>query len=168
MAGAQDSSTMPSRPPPDAPKHSTAPARASSDKLKRDRDYAIVITHIDAPPLAETNTDDNVKPLSRKQQCYASCYACCKPCMTKHNQIWDDASLWERFKYGLMCPPHGNLSKCVTLLLMTVLFWGVSWAITGEEALPGGNLFSLFVLIICCVLGGYVVGLVHLPPLLGE
>ncbi len=161
-AATSKTSTMPTREPPEAPKET---------KKKKERppkhDYAYCITTIEAPPPSQ-GTDANPKPKSRKKQCYAQCAAMVRPCMTRHNPIWDDASCWKKFKYGLMCPPHGHLAKCITLFLMTALLWGVLWSITGDEALPGGNLFSLYVLIICCVLGGFIVGLIHLPPLLGK
>uniref|UniRef100_A0AAQ6AHW1 Cation/H+ exchanger transmembrane domain-containing protein n=1 Tax=Amphiprion ocellaris TaxID=80972 RepID=A0AAQ6AHW1_AMPOC len=45
------------------------------------------------------------------------------------------------------------------------LLFGVVWSITGQECLPGGNLFGLVILFICSVLGGKLVGLIQLPTL---
>lgn len=36
-----------------------------------------------------------------------------------------------------------------------------------QDALPGGNVFALFVLVVSAMLGGFLVSLVKLPPLLG-
>uniref|UniRef100_A0A3Q1EV12 Sodium/hydrogen exchanger 9B2-like n=1 Tax=Acanthochromis polyacanthus TaxID=80966 RepID=A0A3Q1EV12_9TELE len=57
-------------------------------------------------------------------------------------------------------PPVLKLSVCLFALL-----FGVVWSITGQECLPGGNLFGLVILFICSVLGGKLVGLIQLPTL---
>uniref|UniRef100_A0A8C9XSS8 Cation/H+ exchanger transmembrane domain-containing protein n=1 Tax=Sander lucioperca TaxID=283035 RepID=A0A8C9XSS8_SANLU len=56
---------------------------------------------------------------------------------------------------------------CVTVCLLCLfsLLFGVVWAITGHECLPGGNLFGIVVLFICSVLGGKLVGMIQLPTL---
>uniref|UniRef100_A0A8D0CVM2 Cation/H+ exchanger transmembrane domain-containing protein n=1 Tax=Sander lucioperca TaxID=283035 RepID=A0A8D0CVM2_SANLU len=51
------------------------------------------------------------------------------------------------------------------LLCLFSLLFGVVWAITGHECLPGGNLFGIVVLFICSVLGGKLVGMIQLPTL---
>uniref|UniRef100_A0A8C9XR72 Cation/H+ exchanger transmembrane domain-containing protein n=1 Tax=Sander lucioperca TaxID=283035 RepID=A0A8C9XR72_SANLU len=53
----------------------------------------------------------------------------------------------------------------VTVLCLFSLLFGVVWAITGHECLPGGNLFGIVVLFICSVLGGKLVGMIQLPTL---
>ncbi|KAM4808443.1 sodium/hydrogen exchanger 9B2-like [Rhinophrynus dorsalis] len=71
------------------------------------------------------------------------------------------------------CPPQRPLSLAVTNAVMVVLVWGVVWSITGDECLPGGNLFGILVLLFCSVVGGKLVSLIRistlppLPPLLG-
>jgi len=74
----------------------------------------------------------------------------------------------QRFRYGFMCPIHGRLGHVAVLILMTALLYGALWSITGEEALPGGNLFALSVLFVCCYVAGFLIGLIRLPPLLGK
>ncbi|UYV75314.1 SLC9B2 [Cordylochernes scorpioides] len=53
------------------------------------------------------------------------------------------------------------------IVLFLLMVWGTLWGITEAEALPGGNLFSLFVLLISCYLAGRLMTLISLPPLLG-
>ncbi|KAM9330488.1 LOW QUALITY PROTEIN: sodium/hydrogen exchanger 9B2-like [Gastrophryne carolinensis] len=70
-------------------------------------------------------------------------------------------------------PPHGLLSVSVTNVIMVALVWAVLWSITGDECLPGRNLFGILVLLLCAVLGSKLVSLIKipnlppLPPLLG-
>lgn len=64
------------------------------------------------------------------------------------------------------CPrPQGLLNLLITKLVLFALLFGVVWSITGQECLPGGNLFGLVILFICSVLGGKLVGLIQLPTL---
>ena len=64
-------------------------------------------------------------------------------------------------------------ARATPVILAAVLF-GVVWAITEKECLPGGNLFGITVLFICAVTAGKLVGLIRLPglppfpPLLGK
>ena len=101
-------------------------------------------------------------------RCATSLERVFRPCMTEHNTLPDNPTCCQRFKYSLLCPPHGVLSRWITLCLIAFLIWGVLWSITGPDALPGGNLFGLYILIICCFVGGAIVAKIHLPPLLGE
>ncbi|XP_029696344.1 sodium/hydrogen exchanger 9B2-like isoform X4 [Takifugu rubripes] len=64
------------------------------------------------------------------------------------------------------CPrPHGLLNLLITKACLLALLFGVVWAITGSECLPGGNLFGIVTLFICSVLGGNLAGLMQLPSL---
>uniref|UniRef100_A0ABM5GJW9 Sodium/hydrogen exchanger 9B2 isoform X1 n=2 Tax=Pogona vitticeps TaxID=103695 RepID=A0ABM5GJW9_9SAUR len=71
------------------------------------------------------------------------------------------------------CPPRGILAQIVTYGMGIVLVWAVIWSITGDECLPGGNLFGILFLFFFAVLGGNIMGLIRfpgwppLPPLLG-
>ena len=50
-----------------------------------------------------------------------------------------------------------------------LLLWAVLFTITGAEALPGGNLFGLYVLIISSIVLGLLVNkILRLPALLGK
>ena len=101
-------------------------------------------------------------------RCAKSCERSFRPCLTKHNKLGSNPTCCQQFRYAFMCPPHGIVSRWCTLGLITFLIWAVLWSITGAETLPGGNLFGLYVLIVCCFAGGWLMNKIHLPPLLGE
>uniref|UniRef100_A0A8C4XDH2 Cation/H+ exchanger domain-containing protein n=1 Tax=Erpetoichthys calabaricus TaxID=27687 RepID=A0A8C4XDH2_ERPCA len=65
-----------------------------------------------------------------------------------------------------------NHLKMVIVMVAALLF-GVVWSVTGDECLPGGNLFGILLLLFCAVVAGKLFGLIKiptlppLPPLLG-
>ncbi|XP_072480825.1 sodium/hydrogen exchanger 9B2 isoform X2 [Notamacropus eugenii] len=71
------------------------------------------------------------------------------------------------------CPPRSILNRIITNVTMVVLVWAVAWSISGNECLPGGNLFGILSLFFCAVIGGKLLGSIKLPtmpplpPLLG-
>lgn len=95
------------------------------------------------------------------------CHATAMPCWTIYNPLPSQPSRYDRVKYALMCPPHGNLARIVGIGLVVLLFWAAVWSLTGAHALPGGNFFGIILLVILAKLGGELVALVRLPPLLG-
>ncbi|XP_072261746.1 sodium/hydrogen exchanger 9B2 [Pyxicephalus adspersus] len=92
-----------------------------------------------------------------------------------HHQLETEVrqNICTKIKKFCSCPPQGLLAVAVTNVIMVALIWGVVWSITGPESLPGGNLFGIFALLLCAVIGGKLVGLIRisnlprLPPLLG-
>ena len=67
-------------------------------------------------------------------------------------------------------PPRGRFGFIMTRGVLCIVVWAASWSILGDDALPGGNVFSLIILLIVASLGGFVVSkipFVTLPPLLG-
>lgn len=65
------------------------------------------------------------------------------------------------------CPPKEAFTSVVTLILLCLLLWSALWSVVGDDALPGGNLFALFVLVILGEVAGFVMEAIHLPGLLG-
>lgn len=68
------------------------------------------------------------------------------------------------------CPPRGPFGHVITKGLTCFGIWAVLWSILGNDALPGGNMFSLFVLLILASFAGFLVSkipFVTFPPLLG-
>ncbi|XP_041635921.1 sodium/hydrogen exchanger 9B2 [Cheilinus undulatus] len=64
------------------------------------------------------------------------------------------------------CPrPQGLINLLITKVCLFALLFGVVWSITGNQCLPGGNLFGIVILFICSVLGGKLVGMIQLPTL---
>ena len=68
-------------------------------------------------------------------------------------------------------PPRGRFGAYATRCVACVVVWAALLSITGKNALPGGNIFSLFVLLVASTLGGWAVGwktqYFSFPPLLG-
>ena len=95
-------------------------------------------------------------------------YSCTRPMRTKYHPLPSNPTRCQRFKYGIMCPPHGNLAKYILFILTFLMVWALLISLIGDEGLPGGNFFSLCVLFFACIVGGYLVSFMKLPPLLGE
>lgn len=67
-------------------------------------------------------------------------------------------------------PPRGFFGDVLTRGLICFLAWATLWAILGKEALPGGNMYSLFILLVTASFAGFLVSTipyVTFPPLLG-
>ena len=68
------------------------------------------------------------------------------------------------------CPPRGHFGYLITKGVLGFVIWAALWSILGKEALPGGNMFSLFILLVVASLAGFLVSkipFVTFPPLLG-
>lgn len=71
---------------------------------------------------------------------------------------------------GVTIPPSRFFGRVLTRGLVVVLIWAVLWSIIGADALPGGNIFGIFIVIVSASLCGFLVCKIpylHLPPLLG-
>ncbi|XP_071492549.1 sodium/hydrogen exchanger 9B2-like [Diadema antillarum] len=131
------------------------------------------MTFIPRMSVEAGNDDDEdgkfgTKRKGRCARCLYSCKVACRPCTTKYNPLPPNASRWQRLKFAFLCPPHGVVGKLVTYTLLVVLLWAVLFTVTGAEALPGGNLFGVYVLIILSIILGILVEkILRLPALLG-
>uniref|UniRef100_A0A8D2B090 Solute carrier family 9 member B1 n=1 Tax=Sciurus vulgaris TaxID=55149 RepID=A0A8D2B090_SCIVU len=73
----------------------------------------------------------------------------------------------------ISCPPQGIVNKIITNGVILVMLWCLTWIFSGSEALPGGNVFGLFIIFCCAFLGGKFLEIIRipsvppLPPLLG-
>lgn len=105
---------------------------------------------------------------SRCWKCRQSCISCCSVCLTEYHPLPENPGIGERVCYAFRCPPHGKLARAISFFLAMFVVWGVLWAVTGEEALPGGNFFALIMLMVLCLIGGGLVSKIKLPPLLGK
>lgn len=71
---------------------------------------------------------------------------------------------------GVTLPPSHFIGRVLTRGLIVVLIWAVLWSVIGKDALPGGNIFGIFIVIVSASLCGFLVCRIpylHLPPLLG-
>ncbi|KAF2354193.1 Cation/H+ exchanger [Trinorchestia longiramus] len=107
-----------------------------------------------------------MRQLGSLGSCLKYC-TCCRPLMQEHNPLPTNPTRADRLKYAFTCPPHGKVGVLLTHVTLLLLTWGSLYAITGDAAAPGGNLFSLLVVFVCSVLGGKLTQVCGLPPLLG-
>ena len=100
--------------------------------------------------------------------CSSLCDRLCKPCLRAYHPLPDRASRGARCRHAMMLPPQGRVAHTLTLIINTLLIWGALWGMTGRQALPGGNLFSVMVLVVAGYLAGAILQLIKLPPVLGK
>ncbi|KAK8395971.1 hypothetical protein O3P69_005218 [Scylla paramamosain] len=106
-------------------------------------------------------------PEEKEGTCRARCSICFHPCMRSRHPLLSNPTHLQRFKYALLCPPHGRVGKWLTGLLILCLVFGSLVSLLGDTALPGGNIFSLFILFLTAEAAGRAVEPLRLPPLLG-
>lgn len=73
-------------------------------------------------------------------------------------------------KLGFTLPPSGFLARVLTRTLIVVVGWTILWTMIGDDLLPGGNLFGLFIILVFSALGGFLVSnipCIVLPSLFG-
>lgn len=71
---------------------------------------------------------------------------------------------------GCTCPPSSYVAKLITWMILIALLWSVLWAVIGQDALPGGNIFGILTVFVLASLLGVAVQYIpkfSLPPLLG-
>lgn len=112
--------------------------------------------------------DIEESPTKPCHACSNRCLECLKPVLAEYHPLPNNPDLLQRLHFAFLCPPHGRLGACIFVVLVGMLIWGVLWSVTGKQALPGGNIFSLVALFIFSWCGGYIVNLIKLPPLLGK
>ena len=96
------------------------------------------------------------------------CTRVCRPLMRRHNPMPDKVSRCARLHQALLCPPRGVLSDVLSVILGAFFIWGVLWGLTRDEALPGGNIFSLLVLFVTCSTAGAGARKLGIPSILGK
>ncbi|KAL3831362.1 hypothetical protein ACJMK2_023115 [Sinanodonta woodiana] len=94
-------------------------------------------------------------------------HQCCIPCLRSHNPLPENANFFQRLRAGLLLPPEGNIAYYVQFVFICLQIWVVLFSLTRTDALLNGNLFSLLILFIACVLGGYLISFIRVPSLLG-
>jgi NhaP-type Na+/H+ and K+/H+ antiporter len=61
-------------------------------------------------------------------------------------------------------PPSGFVAQMLTRALIVIVGWTMLWTMIGNDLLPGGNLFGIFIILVCSSLGGYLASIVsHIP-----
>ncbi len=120
-----------------------------------------------SPPPYEAEEESKGKTKSKKEKLQEGCYSLWRPCLVSEHPLPSEANRSQQLAHAFMCPPHGHLARWLTMGVTLLLFWGVVWSLTEDNALPGGNFFALIMLFVFCILGGIIAEKMHLPPLLG-
>ncbi|XP_011299039.1 sodium/hydrogen exchanger 9B1 isoform X1 [Fopius arisanus] len=74
---------------------------------------------------------------------------------------------WRRACPRPFCPTYRKFSRILCLFLLGIMAWGITYSIVGEDAAPGGPLFSLACLAIVAHFAGWIFSLTTLPALIG-
>ncbi|XP_062580508.1 sodium/hydrogen exchanger 9B2-like [Saccostrea cucullata] len=90
-----------------------------------------------------------------------------RPCLREANPLPENPTIGDKIKDMLLLPPRGMVGFILQITIICLQIWGILAAITGSDALPGGNFFSLIVLFVFCVICGRLISFANLPPLLG-
>lgn len=72
---------------------------------------------------------------------------------------------------GFTFPPSGHVGRNVTRGISVLFIWAALWSTIGDDLFPGGNLFSIYVLVVFAALGGLLIESIPrltLPALLGQ
>lgn len=76
--------------------------------------------------------------------------------------------IWDRLCPYPFCLSYRQFSRIITLCFIVVFSYGVLYAIVGETAAPpSGKLYQLILLSILSFMGGWLISLTTLPPLVG-
>ncbi|XP_031563747.1 sodium/hydrogen exchanger 9B2-like [Actinia tenebrosa] len=73
-------------------------------------------------------------------------------------------------KLGFTLPPSGFLARALTRTLIAAVGWTILWTMIGDDLLPGGNLFGIFIILVFSALGGFLISnipYIVLPSLFG-
>ncbi|KAL8579403.1 hypothetical protein ACOMHN_026768 [Nucella lapillus] len=110
---------------------------------------------------------EDVKQSTRCNRCKARLLQFLRPILWEYHPMPSNPGRLREFLNHLYCPPHGRIGAILFVVFLGFVWWGTLYSLTGDVALPGGNLFSLFLVLFFCWSGGYVVQIFNLPPLLG-
>ncbi|XP_055875673.1 sodium/hydrogen exchanger 9B2-like isoform X3 [Biomphalaria glabrata] len=120
-------------------------------------DFELVNDHEDKEAAEMTNM------CPRLRHCIQHCI---QPVLVESHPLTADAPWYQRFLNNFFCPPHSRMGGIIFMIVLTSCIWVTLFSVTGEEALPGGNLFALLALFVLCWSGGYIARLTRLPSLL--
>ena len=73
--------------------------------------------------------------------------------------------------FGFTIPPSGYLAKTLTGLIGLLLIWAALWSVIGNDLFPGGNIFSIYIVVVFSAIGGRLIESIPritLPALLGQ
>ena len=72
---------------------------------------------------------------------------------------------------NIILPPRGKPAEYLTRFIACVVIWAALYSVIGKDAWPGGNIFSVYIILVAATLGGFCVSwktrYFSFPPLLG-
>lgn len=124
------------------------------------------------PPLIKVpkidSSSDQGQNSSRCLLCLRTIQEWGKIFLVKYHPIPEKDTFKDRLIYGLRMPPHGKCALVLSLVLNIVVLWGLLWLFTGVQSLPGGCVFSVFMMVITGHLLGKVIRIINVPPFVGK
>ncbi|KAJ8306577.1 hypothetical protein KUTeg_017122, partial [Tegillarca granosa] len=102
-----------------------------------------------------------------QSKCSSAMEKICMPCLRRFHPLPENPNICQRLAHSFMLPLQGNIAQYIQFIIICLQIWAVLIALTRDQGLPGGNFFSLLVLFVCCVIAGYLISFIRLPPLLG-
>ncbi|GAB0098544.1 sodium/hydrogen exchanger 9B2 [Sergentomyia squamirostris] len=94
-------------------------------------------------------------------------YSLCMRCRVPYSTPSWEPPHWQKVCPYPLCPSYRQFANLLSLLLIGVLIWVTAFAIIGDSAAPGGQLFGLVVLTVAANFGGWLMSLTTLPRLIG-
>ncbi|CAG9859258.1 unnamed protein product [Phyllotreta striolata] len=95
-------------------------------------------------------------------------YLFCLQCRSDDGRQSWKPSYWPKLCPYPFCPTYRQFTRIIVLCLIGIISWCIFYSIVGETAAPpNGQLFQLIFLSICAHLGGWLISLTTLPPLIG-
>jgi len=114
---------------------------------------------------------------SRRRKTIDKFHSCVSPLLLSQHPRIENPTKLQKLKYSLLLPPHGVVGDTLTMTMIILILWAVLYSVLGDLALPtgetipisveGGAVFTVILLLITAIIGGKLVQVVHLPPLLG-
>nr|KAG5713907.1 hypothetical protein BaRGS_024534 [Batillaria attramentaria] len=97
------------------------------------------------------NHDDSTPRCPKLRAGFAKVTA---PLEAANHPLPDNPTKLDKFKRAFFCPPFGRVGAFLLVAVVFLMWWAVLISITKEKALPGGIVFPMLILFVCCWCGG--------------
>ncbi|XP_024086022.1 sodium/hydrogen exchanger 9B2-like isoform X2 [Cimex lectularius] len=134
---------------------------------RRDTQEEEDFTHASKNNLANCDTNlpnSQSKPNSSPKEAHDSKDT---PLNSEYEIIFTHCSGFGRSIQNQMGLKDSQIIFAIGAVIIGLLIWGILYGVVLDEVAPGGDLFQILVLVVSAYLAGKVVGMCHLPPLLG-
>lgn len=114
------------------------------------------------------DTQENEKCGKPEENCSAVVKRWCRVFLTEYHPMPEKDTIKDRLIYGLRLPPHGVCARFLTSVATLAMLWLVAWIFSKDSSLPGGALFSVFVIVCGGQLVGAVLECLRIPGFVGK